>query len=91
MTPEQAKAKQERIAKHYNLGFWYGTNCMKCCGVYPKAMTKNTFDPEDFYYQCEVCGKRTKAYTMPWLARKAWNNGEYKDAGENQISLFDTD
>lgn len=88
MTPEQAKANQERIAKNYNLGWWYGTHCTKCCGVYPKMMVTGGFSSEDAYYQCEVCGKRTKAYIMPHLAESAWNRGEFADGGENQISLF---
>ena len=86
MTKEEALANQQQIvARGYNLAHWYGTNCKKCCGVYPKAMTANTNNPKDFYYECEVCGKRTDLYTMPWLAREAWNADNYL---ENQISLF---
>lgn len=78
MTAEEAKANQDRIAEHHDLGHWYGTRCEKCCGVYPKFRTKDTFDPQNAYYECEVCGKRTKLYTMPWLAEQAWNNHEYE-------------
>ena len=40
MTREEAKAKQDEIeASGFNLGYWYGTGCKKCCGVYPKFKT----------------------------------------------------
>lgn len=86
MTPEQAAKRQAEIAEKFNLGWWYGTDCEKCCGVYPKFKTTNT--PEAFcYYECEVCGKRTEIYSMPWLARNAWNEHKYKK-GLHQLSLF---
>lgn len=87
MTREDAKSNQDRVSEHYNLSWWYGTNCRKCCGVYPKLMRKETFNPKDLYYQCEVCGKRTDLYTMPWLAEEAWNNGEFIEE-YRQMSLF---
>ena len=87
MTEQQAKANQNRIAKHYNLGWWYGTRCQKCCGVFPKFMTTDTMRCE-CYYQCEVCGKRTKPFDMPWQAEEAWNNGEYDETVLRQLSLF---
>lgn len=52
MTKEEAKANQDRIAKDYDLGFWYGT-------------------------ECEVCGKRTEPFDMPWQSAEAWNNHEF--------------
>ena len=88
MTAEEAKAKQDRIAQNYELGWWYGTRCEKCCGVYPKFMVKDTQDPKNAYYQCEVCGKKTKPYTMPWLAEEAWNNHEY-ESDYLQMSLWE--
>lgn len=84
MTAEQAKANQDELAKHYDLSYWYGTNCRKCCGVYPKFRTTNGFDSKCFY-ECEVCGARTDLFSMPWLAERAWNNGEFL---ETQYSLF---
>ena len=87
MTAEQAKANQNRIAKHFNLGWWYGTRCKKCCGVYPKLMTTDRLDHK-CYYQCEVCGKRTKEHEMPLVAEEAWNNGKYKENEYRQYSLF---
>lgn len=87
MTEAEAKANQDRIiAQGYELGWWYGTGCRKCCGVYPKFMTADILSPENDYYQCEVCGKRTrKMYSMPWLAEAAWNNGEVT---EPQMNIF---
>ena len=87
MTEAEAKANQDRIiAKGYELGWWYGTRCKKCCGVYPKFKTKDTFDPCNAYYECEVCGRRTvKEYTMPWLAEEAWNRDEVTDP---QLNIF---
>lgn len=89
MTMAEAKANQERIAQHYNLGWWYGTRCAKCCGVYPKFMRRETFDPKAAYYQCEVCGRRTEYYTMPWLAEEAWNKGETIGGGGHQMTLWE--
>lgn len=88
MTEEQAKANQDRIAKQYELGWWYGTRCRKCCGVQPKYMSKDIMNPYAAYYECEVCGKHTGLYTMPWLAEEAWNRGETA-GGYKQMSLFD--
>ena len=86
MTIEEAKENQARIAKHYNLGWWYGTNCKKCCEVFPKfKKTETTHD--QCYYQCEVCGKRTKAYEMPWQAVEAWNRNEFENSTV-QLRLF---
>ena len=86
MTQEEAKAIQEKIvADGYNLGWWYGIHCEKCCGVFPKLTIKDGFDPRDCSYKCEVCGKRTDNYQMPWQAQEAWNRHEYL---EEQIRLF---
>lgn len=88
MTALEAKRKQNEIlAQGYDLGWWYGTNCKKCCGVFPKLMFAKTYDPKDCYYQCEVCSKRTELKVMPWQAKEAWNNDEchYESL---QMSLF---
>lgn len=88
MTPEEAKAEQARIAQHYRLEWYYGTDCTPCCEVYPKF--KSTRGPEDLcYYECPVCGKRTEGHSMPWLARDAWNRGEtYREKESEQLTLF---
>ena len=87
MTPEEAKANQDQLAKHYSLSHWYGTKCEKCCGVYPIHREFGSTVQGEMYYQCEVCGKRTSEFEMPWQAREAWNAGEtfYE---ESQMMLF---
>lgn len=77
MTGDEAKRHQDRIAAEgWALGFWYGTGCTKCCGVYPKLISG--IAPNDLCrYECEVCGKTTEAYEMPWLAEEAWNEGRF--------------
>ena len=80
MNKRQAIENQTRIAKQYDLGHWYGVSCRKCCEVFPKLMTAGN---GDCYYQCEVCGRRTKQHTMPWLAREEWNSMD------RQMSIFD--
>lgn len=83
MTRNEAKANQDRIAINYDLGWWYGTRCAKCCGVYPKLM--RTGDLLKCFYECEVCHKQTAPALMPWLAEEAWNNGEFISG---QMSIF---
>jgi len=78
MTAEEAKENQERIiAEGFSLGFWYGTKCEKCCGVYPKLITHLDGFDDNCRYECEVCGKKTAHYKMPWIAEEAWNNREF--------------
>ena len=84
MTPEEAKNNQERLSKHYNLGFWYGTKCEKCCGVFPKFMSTDGLESL-CWYECEVCGKRTKKASMPWIVEEDWNSHRYEDG---QIKMF---
>lgn len=84
MTREEAKANQDRIAKHFDLSWWYGTGCEKCCGVFPKFQTSLGFDGS-CWYECEVCGKKTEPQAMPWLAREEWNAGRFV---QNQICLW---
>lgn len=74
MTREEAKANQDRIAKDFNLSYWYGTNCKKCCGVFPKFRHSDAFGG-GCWYECEVCGTRTEEKSMPWIAADAWNKG----------------
>lgn len=89
MTKEQAKKIQSSIQERgFDLSYWYGTDCKKCCEVFPKLMKAKKNDPVDVYYQCQVCGKRTVLFSMPWEARDAWNRDE--TYGEKtQYSLFD--
>lgn len=82
MTREEAKRNQERLGDA--AGWYYATEAKKCCGVYPKLMRKRTNDPQDVYLQCEVCGKQTALFTMPWLAVAAWNDLHYE---EQQLAL----
>ena len=90
MTREDAKANQDRIARHYNLSWWYGTECRKCCGVYPKIVIRNVDNPKDVHLECEVCGRKTKEYAMPWIAKEEWNEHfEELKVPMQQISLFD--
>ena len=84
MTREEAIAHQAELAEHFNLSYWYGTRCKKCCGVFPKFKTSLGFDSK-CWYECEVCGTRTAAVSMPWIAEEAWNKGELIPG---QFSLF---
>lgn len=84
MTREEAAAQQAEIARHYDLSYWFGTNCRKCCGVYPRFRTSSGFDSR-CWYECDVCGMRTDAVTMPWIAERDWNDGKVL---ETQLSLF---
>lgn len=87
MTKEEAKANQDKIvAEGYDLGYWYGTGCEKCCGVFPKFKAYGDLGGHSrCYYECEVCGKRVRPVNMPWQAKEAWNNHEYVDG---QIRMF---
>lgn len=77
-TEEQAKRDQEELAKKFDLGFWYGTKCEKCCGVYP-AFRHSDLNGGGCWYECEVCGKRTEEVAMPWIAEEAWNAGQFRE------------
>ena len=87
MTAREAKENQDRIARDFNLGWWYATECDKCCGVYPKIMKKDGYDPCDCYLECEVCHRRTDNYIMPWQAKEAWNAGKFRTE-VIQLTLF---
>ena len=80
MTAEEAKKHQDQlVAEGWTLSFWYGVHCDKCCGVYPKLITHIGGQSRDLCrYECEVCGKQTEAYDMPWQAEMAWNSGNFK-------------
>lgn len=84
MTREEAKANQDRIVSDgFDLGWYYGTDCEKCCGVFPKFSTEYNISGGYCFYECEVCGKRTDAFPMPWQAVKAWNGHEWR-AGQTR-------
>lgn len=89
---EEVKAEQVRLGS--NASWYYGTNCAKCCGVYPQMFTEETFD-DNAYYVCPVCGKESEHAKMPWQARQKWNAGAYKwepteePTGYRQLTLFD--
>ena len=87
MTEERAIKHQQELAQRTNIGWWYGTGCEKCCSVYPKLIIGIGQD-DSCRYECEVCGKKTKPYSMPWLAEEAWNNHEYDEKELKQFSLF---
>ena len=89
MTREEASYEQRMLQiKGFNLSFWFGTGCEKCCGVYPRFKKKDTNDKyHDCYYQCDVCGKQTDYYGMPWQCEEAWNNHNYLGEGV-QMSIF---
>lgn len=85
MTADEARANQERIAETFDLGWWYGVRCEKCCGVFPRLIVPDGTTGR-CYYRCEVCGRRTAECEMPWIAEEKWNNHEWTDEG--QFSLF---
>ena len=74
-TYEEIKAKQDKLGK--NAAWYYGTDCEKCCGVYPAFMTEDSFENKG-YYVCLVCGKESVHEPMSWIARDSWNAGRYK-------------
>lgn len=92
VSEEEAKRQQDKLGRL--LGYYYGTWCKKCHGVYPKHINEQDYRAY-MYYLCPVCGKESKHMPMPWQARNAWNNDEYewkpkeqKDEGY-QFSIFD--
>lgn len=87
-TTEEIKAKQDKLGK--NAGWYYGTNCKKCCDVFPAFFNEDGFENLG-YYVCLVCGKESKHEPMPWQAKDRWNAGEYEWIPEDdkQLSIFD--
>lgn len=80
MTKEEAQVEQGRIKMTgYDLGWWFGTECRKCCGVYPRFHDGGGTSRESCWYECDVCGKRTKKCVMPHVAVEAWNRGEFEE------------
>lgn len=91
MTQQEAKKEQQRLEIFYGhdgLGWWFGTHCEKCCGVYPRFCKRDTNDKHhDDYYKCDVCGKQTDYYAMPSQARDAWNGHKFLGEGI-QLNMF---
>ena len=86
---KEIKAHQDSLDK--NAGWYYGTDCKKCCGVYPAFFTEQTFDSKG-YYVCLVCGKESKHEVMPWIAAREWNRGNFifdPQAENYQMTIFD--
>ena len=83
MTREQAIAEQERIKQNgFSLGWYFGTKCEKCCDVFPRFCHRDANDKyKTAYYKCDVCGKQTDYYGMPWQAEEAWNNHKFLGEG----------
>lgn len=83
MTQQEAMREQKLLEiKGMKLGWYFGTRCEKCCGVYPRLQKRNTTDKyHDTYYRCDVCGKQTEYFGMPHQAEEAWNKHQYMGAG----------
>lgn len=85
MTMDEAIKRQKELSEHFDLGFWYGTKCNKCCGVYPKLIIGEGGFNDLCRYECEVCGTTTEPCIMPWVAEEKWNAGEFV---EGELRLF---
>ena len=85
---EDVKAHQDKLGK--NAGWYYGTDCKKCCGVWPKFFTDTDFSAYG-YYVCLVCGKESLHEPMPWQSRDDWNADRYKWKPEEykQMTIFE--
>ena len=80
MTREEAETEQRKLEiRGMNPGWWYGTSCEKCCGLYPRFRCDGSNNTKNCWYECDVCGKRTDRHEMPWAAREAWNRHEYME------------
>ena len=80
------KQEQEELAQHFNLAWWYGVNCIKCCDVYPVFLTEDNNTGHCCWYQCEVCGRKSLKAVMPHIAVQSWNDNIR--LSEGQISLY---
>jgi len=83
MTQREAILEQKMMQiKGINLGWYFGTDCEKCCDVYPRLVHRNVTDKyHDTAYKCDVCGKQTEWTCWSSTARDAWNKHEYMGAG----------
>ena len=87
-TSDEIKDHQKRLGE--NASWYYGTNCVKCCGVYPSFQTEENMQMFG-YYVCLVCGKESLHEPTPWQCRNDWNAGRYKWEPETmrQLTIFD--
>lgn len=87
-TAREMKAIQDKLGN--TVGFYYGTLCKKCCGVYPAFFTEDSFNSLG-YYVCLVCGKESTHEPMAWMARDSWNHKKYKwvPSQDGQLTIFD--
>ena len=88
-TAEDEAEHQRKLGNF--LSFYYGLDCKKCCGVYPRYFTTDGFESKG-YYVCLVCGKESEHGDMEHLARANWNEGRYEwkpEEKEYQYSIFD--
>lgn len=83
MTQKEAQDQQQMLQiKGFNLGWWFGTDCEKCCGVFPRLVRRDVNDKyHDTAYKCDVCGKQSEWLGMPWQARDAWNSHRFMGEG----------
>ena len=83
MTQQEAIRQQRELQiKGFSLGWYFGTGCEKCCGVYPRFCKRDVTDKyHDCYYKCDVCGKQTDYYGMPWQCKEAWNKHQFMGEG----------
>lgn len=84
----EVKDRQDKLGK--NAGWYYGTQCEKCCGVWPAFMSETGFEAR-CYFVCLVCGKESEHRSMPWMATEAWNAGLFKwePGKQRQMTIFD--
>ena len=88
MTKSEAVREQRMLELGgWDLGWYFGTDCEKCCDVYPRFHTSGTNANKDCWYECDVCGKRTDLHEMPWVARDAWNKHQFKN-NQQQLTIF---
>ena len=71
-------------AAGFDIAWWFGVRCEKCCGLYPRLIVENTSDAM-CWYECDVCGRRGAKREMPWQAERAWNDGEIVFEGQPRL------
>lgn len=65
------------VLSGFNPAWWYGEGHRECCGQPPKFMSGGNTSGGYCWYQCEICGTRTRHdHDMPWQALKEWDAGE---------------
>lgn len=56
----------------------------KCCKVTPCLR----YDGNDFWIQCDICGRTTRRCDRRCEAVAEWNNDIYKDVPDEQVRWF---